>query len=157
MNGYNIAHGLPNSIKISIAAKKANINKAEAIAVWISILDYASQSLPRGSIKGLDIEEIAINLDIDLQNVREAIKSFRDKNMLSKSNYVTNWKKNQKISSTLRTRAFRARQKAEKEKLEALERRNNKETEEEVIKRRIRLQNQMRNKYKEKGKTIVTP
>ena len=160
MSGYRINHGLPLDPRLSIIAKKANINKAEALAIWISLLDYASQAETRGSISGIDIDEIAINFNIPAEQAERALGAFRNKKMINAKGTLLDWDKMQKNSSTMRTRALRTRRRAQKEALLKEQLPNkpaaNPDSEEEIFKRRARLQKEMLARHEAKGKKIQT-
>lgn len=111
MNGYKVLHGLPVDTKLGVIAKRAGLRRGEVLALWIALMDRASQGTPRGFIKDIDIEELATMLDFEAAQVEAALQAFRDKGAISAENRLVDWEKIQKTSSTLRTREHRARQK----------------------------------------------
>lgn len=76
-------------------------------AVWVCVLDAASQHDPRGVIN-IDAEEIAVVMGMELEAVEAVIQSFHDKKMLDENNHLTAWDKRQHTTSTERSRKFRS-------------------------------------------------
>ena len=146
-------HGLPLDTKLAVVAKRAGLRRGEVLALWVALLDHASQNAPRGSLKNLDSEEISLTLEFDPVLVETALQAFRDKKMISADNVLTDWQKSQKLSSTMRTREFRDRQ---RQKDAALKKPyEDDEAEAAVARRRQRLSDEVLERHKRHGKTIA--
>lgn len=59
MEWYRAYHGLPHDPKLQVIAKRTGQPMAVVVAVWVCVLDAASQHDPRGVIE-VDPEEIAV-------------------------------------------------------------------------------------------------
>jgi len=110
MEWYRAYHGMPHDPKLQVVAKRSKQPMACVVAVWVCVLDAASQHDPRGVIN-IDAEEIAVVMDMELEAVEAVIQSFRDKKMLDENNHLTAWDKRQHTSSTERSRKSRAAKK----------------------------------------------
>jgi hypothetical protein len=110
MDWYKIYQGLPTDPKLAVVAKRTGLSRAETLALWILLHDYASRQLPRGSLDGLDAEDTATLLDLDTDKTAQALDIFYDKGMISIDNHIAHWAKSQH-KSTDRVRAWRQRQK----------------------------------------------
>lgn len=141
MNWWRAYHGLPNDPKLALVATvtPCNARRGEVLEVWVSLLDFASQNTPRGSIEGFDSEQIAWTVGLDLERVDAIIDAMRKKRMIS-GNSLTNWDKRQpkrerEDDSLERVRAHRQRQKSRPEEnvtpCNALEERRGEEKREE--------------------------
>jgi len=153
VNGYKVHHGLPLDAKLAVIARRAGLRRGEILALWIALLDYASQNMPRGSIKDIDAEEIAIALEFEPAAVETALQSFRDKGMVSAGETLTAWEKSQKLSSTLRTREHRARRRQQETMPKKQD--DDNDSEEEISRRRQRLRGEVLDRHKKRGRTIV--
>lgn len=112
MGGYRVRHGLPLGANLTLIARKSSLSRAETLALWISILDFASQNRPRGSTIGLDAEEVAALLEIAPDKTTLALTGFCERRMLLQNGMVAGWEQAQ-YSSTARVQAFRARRRHE--------------------------------------------
>lgn len=110
MDWYKMYHGLPTDARLAVVAHRAGVRRAEALAIWVTLLDRASQARPRGYVMGLDAEELAITLDLEPPVVEKTLTALRAKNMIEDDGAIEEWHEKQTIS-TARVRAFRARQK----------------------------------------------
>ncbi|MCK4945528.1 MAG: hypothetical protein KAS59_04630 [Alphaproteobacteria bacterium] len=146
MNWYKMYHGAPLDTKLAVIAKRAGLRRGEMLALWVTLLDYASQSAPRGSVRNIDLEEIAVTLEFDPATIESALKALHDKKRISADGFLIGWDKCQALS-TPRTRAFRARQKEKKK--------DDGDSKEVVAERRERLRNEMLVRHKKRGRTIA--
>jgi hypothetical protein len=105
---YKVFSGLPQDTKLAVVAKRAGFRRGEVLAVWVALLDHASAADPRGSVKGVDAEEIATALECDAVAVENVIAALREREMILPGGMIPCWDKHQNIS-TPRTRAYRAR------------------------------------------------
>ncbi len=116
MDWYKIYHGLPTDPRLPVIAKRTGLTRAETLALWITLHDYASRQKPRGSLYGLDAEETAVLLEMDAQKTEAALDAFYEKGMIDIENNISNWAKLQ-YKSTERVRAHRARKRGTDENL----------------------------------------
>lgn len=110
MEWYRAYHGMPYDPKLQVIAKRTGQPMAVVVAVWVCILDAASQHDPRGVIE-VDAEEIAVVQGLEMDVVVAILKSFHDKKMLDENDHLTAWDKRQHTSSTERSRKSRATKK----------------------------------------------
>jgi hypothetical protein len=150
MNGYKVHHGLPLDAKLAVIAKRAGLRRGEVLALWLTLMDRASQNTPRGSVGNIDPEEIAATLEFKTDIVESALKALRDKEMVSADGVLPGWKKSQILSSTLRTRDYRARQLLKKNDDD-----RDDDSEEEASRRRQRLRHEVTSRHKKRGKIMT--
>lgn len=62
---YRTWHGLPCDPKLRNVAKRCTRSIPEVLSVYMALLDFASQAEPRGSIEGIDPEDIEAMYDLD--------------------------------------------------------------------------------------------
>ena len=144
MNWYKMYHGAPLDAKLAVIAKRSGLRRGEMLALWVTLLDHASQSSPRGSVQDIDLEEISVALEFDPVAMESALKALHDKKRISTDGFLTGWNKDQALS-TPRTRAFRARQK----------KKDNGDNKEAVTERRERLRDEMLVRHRKRGRTIA--
>jgi hypothetical protein len=72
------------------------------VAVWVCLLDAASQHASRGVI-AIDPEEIAVIQGMELAVVEAILQAFRDKGMIDKNSRLASWDKRQHMTSTERS------------------------------------------------------
>jgi len=110
MEWYRAYHGMPYDPKLQVIAKRAGQPMAYVVAVWMCMLDAASQHDPRG-IAEIDPEEIAVTQGIELEAVEAIFDAFKSKNMLDDENHVVSWHKRQHTTSTERSKKSRSNKK----------------------------------------------
>jgi hypothetical protein len=117
MDWWRAYHGLPNDPKLALVAlvTPCNAKKHEVTAVWVTLLDLASQNTPRGSIDGADSEQIGWTLEMEPARVDAIIETMRKKRLIV-GNSIKAWDKRQpkrerEDNSNDRVKAFRDRQK----------------------------------------------
>ena len=108
-------HGLPFDPKLAVVTKRCGARRGDVAAVWVSVLDYASQREERGSVEGIDAEEIAVSFDYETEYVMQIIAAFEEKGMI-RDGRVAAWERRQvqrerNDDSAGRVRAYRQRQK----------------------------------------------
>jgi hypothetical protein len=150
MNGFKIHHGLPLDTKLAVIAKRAGVRRGEALALWLTLMDRASQNMPRGSVGPLDPEELAFLLEFDPGVVESTLQALRDKEMITATGALTDWEKSQTISSTYRTRDYRARRLQGKKKIDVED-----DSEAAASRRRQRLQHEMAARHKKRGRVMT--
>jgi hypothetical protein len=116
MDWYKIYHGLPTDPRLPVIAKRTGLTRAETLALWITLHDYASRQKPRGSLYGLDAEETAVLLEMDARKTEAALDAFYEKGMIDIENNISHWAQLQ-YKSTERVRAHRARKRSADENL----------------------------------------
>lgn len=73
---------------------KCPVTRADILAVWVWLLDFASQNNPRGDITGVSRDEISTSLDLSDSTVDAIIDAFRWKGMVD-GNLLTAFDKRQ--------------------------------------------------------------
>lgn len=121
-------HGTVSDSKMKLVAKKSGQNVGTVVAIWAAILEYASQSNDRGSLKDFDPEEIDTLYGYEDGTTEAVIQAMTDKSIIchEMSQDVTgchrlkNWEKRQvkDDGSTERKRLQREREAVEKAKKE---------------------------------------
>ena len=109
MDWFRMWHGMPNDDKLRVVARKSKQPMAFVVAVWSYLLDYASQQEQRGSIVGIDLEAVAVGLDMEEDVVSSIFFCLEEKERI-KNGRITSWEKLQpkrEDSSTERVRAHR--------------------------------------------------
>lgn len=114
MDWYRIYHGLPDDPRLGVMAHRAGMSRAEGLALFVTLLDFASRACPRGSVAGFDAEGAAVALGIETGKVEAALAALRDRGMIDGSDMLSDWQR-QKQSSTARVRRFRARRREAKD------------------------------------------
>ena len=108
MKWYKLSPGLAQNAKLAAIARRTGLRRGDMLALWISLMDHASEAAERGSVLDIDPEEIAATLEFDPAAVKTALAALRDKAMILPGGMLSGWSRNQKLS-THRTRAHRAR------------------------------------------------
>jgi hypothetical protein len=107
MEWYRAYHGMPYDPKLQVIAKRTSQPMAMVVAVWVCLLDAASQHASRGVI-AIDHEEIAVIQGMELEAVEAIIQALRDKGMIDKNSRLASWDKRQHTTSTERSQKHRA-------------------------------------------------
>jgi hypothetical protein len=115
MNWWRAYHGLPFDSKLGVVAKRCNARRGDVAAVWVAVLDFASQQEDRGAVSEIDPEEIAVSYDYDIEYVSQILKALEEKGMIA-AGRLTAWERRQvqrerEDDSIDRVRAYRQRQK----------------------------------------------
>lgn len=109
MDWFRMWHGMPNDDKLRVVARKSKQPMALVVAVWSYLLDYASQQEQRGSVDGIDLEAVAVGLDMEEEAVKSIFFCLEEKERI-KNNKIVSWDKLQpkrEDRSTERVRAHR--------------------------------------------------
>ena len=144
MKWYKLSPGLAQNAKLAVIARRTGLRRGEMLALWIALMDHASEASERGSVQGIDPEEIAATLEFDPAAVKAAIIALRDREMILPDGMLSGWSRHQKLS-TQRTRAHRAR-------VAAARRLPAEETDEA---RRQRLQFAVRERHQQQGYALA--
>lgn len=113
MNWWRAHHGISNDMKLALVSVRSAMKRHEVGWVWIILLDYASQNEPRGSIAGLDSDQIALAADLEPSQVDKILEAMKYRQMIQDDGVLTNWGKRQPKrereddNSTERVRRFR--------------------------------------------------
>src|SRR5262249_10189398 len=87
--------------------------RGDVAAVWVAVLDFASQHDCRGSVSGMDPEEIAVSFDYEVEYVSKILAAFGEKGMIT-GGRIAAWERRQvhrerEHDSRERIRAYRQR------------------------------------------------
>ncbi len=113
MDWFRWYHGTVSDPKLALIAKKAGQPRPVVIAVWIALLEHASQAEPRGDISDFDIETLAVALDIDDDAIHSIITAMTAKGMIVDGG-IAAWDKRQpqrEDGAAERAKAWREKQK----------------------------------------------
>jgi len=110
MEWYRAYHNMPHDPKLQVVARRSKQPMAFVVAVWVCILDAASQHDPRGIIE-IDPEEVAVIQGIDLEAVEAILDALKSKNLIDDDGNVVNWHKRQHTTSTERSKKSRDKKK----------------------------------------------
>ncbi len=110
MEWYRAYHGMPHDPKLQVVAKRCNQPMAFVVAVWVCILDAASQHDPRGIIE-IDPEEVAVIQGMEMDVVESILDALKSKNLIDDEGNVMNWHKRQHTTSTERSKKSREKKK----------------------------------------------
>jgi len=94
MDWFRSHHGAPSDSKWLVIARKAKVQPAAVVAVFWSLLDYASQQESRGDIEGFDPESVAAFLGIEDDEIAAIMIAFEDKG-ITEHGRIANWDKRQ--------------------------------------------------------------
>lgn len=109
MDWYRAYHGMPQDTKLKVVARRSGQPMERVLAIWLCLLDMASQNDPRGMVR-FDVEELAVMQDIEnVDDVKAIINAFYEKNMLTPEGQIVAWHKRQYTSPTERSKKFRAK------------------------------------------------
>jgi hypothetical protein len=120
MNWWKAHHGIATDPKYRVILRHIashdvtsthNLRLSDITAVWVWLIDYASQNDPRGSIENLQIDHISVATGLEDSDVEVIIEAFRFRRMIT-GNLLTAFEKRQP-SSTFRMRKSRAAAKEE--------------------------------------------
>lgn len=94
MSWWRAYHGIPFDSKLAVIAKRCEARRGDVAAVWLAVLDFASQHEDRGSVAGMDPEEIAVSFDYEVPYVDQIISAFGEKGMIENGR-VAAWERRQ--------------------------------------------------------------
>ena len=98
---------MPQDAKLKVIAHRTKQPMANVLAVWLCLLDMASQNNPRGNVV-IDAEQIAVLQNLETEDVTKIINAFYEKNLLTPEGHLTAWHKRQYTSPTERSKKSRA-------------------------------------------------
>ena len=143
MDWFKLHHGLPYDARLAAVARRSGLRVAEAVCLFLCLMEHASRAARRGSVDGFDCELPAALFNRDVAKLDAAMAGFRDKGMIDAGNRIASWEK-QGLTGAERQRAYRARQRAQQDARAAPE--TNPDSAEETHARRSRLGAQARAK-----------
>ena len=114
MEWFRVWHGAVTDSKWHIIARRASVSPMMVSAVFLALLDYASQRDDRGSVEGFDAEGYAAWGGCDDADVINIISAMRDRGVITEDNRLAAWEKRQpkrEDDSRSRVRRYRDRQK----------------------------------------------
>ena len=121
MNWYRVYHGMPSDSKWPIISKKSGQPIGIVVAVWIALLDHASQADTRGDVSTFDCEEIDALYGLKDGTTEAVYTALIDKKLIF-DGHLTAWDRRQPLredtgsetamSSTERSRKCRAKQRS---------------------------------------------
>lgn len=97
---------MPQDPKLKVIAHRAKQPMADVLAVWLCLLDMASQNNPRGNVV-IDIEEIAVMQNLETDDVKKIIEAFYTKNMITPEGRLAAWDKRQYATPAERVKKHR--------------------------------------------------
>jgi len=117
MEWFRWYHGASSDPKWAIIAKLSGQNIGTVVSVWVSLLEYASQSEPRGTTEGFDCETIDALYGYSDGTTETVCNAMKRKGLFHETGAIVSWLKRQpkrerEDSSTDRVRRFREKQKA---------------------------------------------
>jgi hypothetical protein len=104
-------HGASTDPKWLLVARVAQSDAGRVVAVWPALLEYASQSRPRGSVAGFDCEAIAAFYGWATDDVQRIVRAFEVRGLV-RDGRIVNWSKRQpsKVDRTNAQRQARHRE-----------------------------------------------
>lgn len=94
MDWFRWHHGTASDLKFTIIAKRSGQSRGIVLACWAFILEYASTRDDRGSVAGIDPEEIACCLDVEIDQVEKILSAMSEKELIAEGR-LTGWNKRQ--------------------------------------------------------------
>lgn len=122
MGWYKVHEGVVSDSKWPLISRLSKQPKVVVVAVWMALLDHASQADERGSVARFNPREIDALLDLD-DGVTQSVINALEEEKLIENQRIVSWEKRQGASasgrrssgaamtSTERVRAYRARKK----------------------------------------------
>lgn len=105
--------------KLQWVARQASCKVAEALAVWVAVLERAHQHEQRGCCEGLDFESMDVALGLDDGGCSDIYQAMIRKGMVIDGDMVASWDKRQPkaedVTATDRKRTQRDKEKMQKE------------------------------------------
>jgi hypothetical protein len=93
LNWWRAHNGISSDSKLAAIANRAKAKRAEVLAVWVSLLDFASQNDKRGSVSDLLSEDIGAQLELDEDLVQRIIEAMRKRGMILRDGMLAAWEK----------------------------------------------------------------
>lgn len=112
MSAFWVWPEIVGDAKLTLVAKAAGVTAGEVLAVWVAVLAHAAAQRPRGSLEGLDAEQMALALGWPPERVAAILQAMRPR--LHDGQRLRAWKKRQRVkidrTAAERKRRQRARQ-----------------------------------------------
>lgn len=103
-------HGACSDAKWTLVARKAHTNMGTVVAIWVSILEHASQQADRGSVVSYDPETIDALYGYEDGTCQAVLTAMIEKEII-KDGCIAAWSKRQPISDAERSKRYRDRRK----------------------------------------------
>lgn len=113
MEWFRWYHGTVSDPKFAIIAKRSEQPKHVVLSCWSAFLEHASTRKERGVLSGIDMEEIAIMLDLEIEQVDSVYQAMVSKNMIQEdrlSNWIKRQPKREDETGAERKRQWKAKQ-----------------------------------------------
>ena len=94
MEWFRAYHGISSDAKWRLVARMSKQPVAVVLAVWVSLLDHASQADDRGSIAGVDCELLDVTLDLEDGVAKGVVTAMEAKGLVA-GGRITAWEKRQ--------------------------------------------------------------
>ena len=91
MDWFRTYHGMPYDPLLTVIAQRAGVPRAAVLALLVTLMDYASRNVPRGSLEGLDPEPVAAALELEPATLETLLECFRTKQLITKVNTIFGW------------------------------------------------------------------
>lgn len=89
MHWFRWYHGSTNDSKLRRIAHETNTSAANVIAVWVTLLEQASECVERGSVHRWNVEDTAFTLGIPTETVAQIYAAMQGKVLTGQQ--VTHW------------------------------------------------------------------
>jgi len=94
MEWWRCKHGAPFDPKWRAVATRCNARPGDVWAVFTTLCDRASQASERGSLEGLDLDDVAAGLGYSLDEVERIYAALKAKGLVAEER-LTSWEKHQ--------------------------------------------------------------
>ncbi len=152
MDWFRWYHGAVSDTKWPLIMRKSGQSRCIVLAIWVALLEHASQAEVRGSINDFDVDVFDALFELEEGTTQKILDAMQEKHMIV-NNHLHAWTKRQyetenkktlhktrssqntsnqdssnKHLSTPRVQAHRARKKAEQERMQQLKHNETQET-----------------------------
>lgn len=116
MDWWKAHHGIATDAKYRVIMRHIashnvtvahQLRLSDVIAIWVWLIDFASQNKPRGTIEGFEIDHLAVDTGLSDESVEVVVNAMRNRGMISGNSLTAFDKRNP--SSTIRMRHKRAK------------------------------------------------
>lgn len=112
MDWFKAHHGISNNNTLRVVGFVSKQPLAYVNAMWLSLLDYASQHNPRGFLTDVDIDGVGVSLGIDPDIAQSIYLAMRDRRLIDDDMRIVEWDAYQKNdTSAERMRRYRQKKK----------------------------------------------
>lgn len=133
---FRAYHGISSDPKWPMIARRSGQSVAIVVAVWMALLDFASQNEPRGSVQGFVCEDIDALMGLDDGTTEKVVQAMAYRGLIV-DDVISSWEKRQAnrqtlsangtgsgtaMSSTERSRRYREKQRMQRGATDATQR-----------------------------------